>query len=201
MLGKQMKGHIVNVARLPAQYPTHRHSKDFWEGLGRSVATFGFLEETLGRAILAFTATREYHDDEIEDAYRKWLPTLERALPDQLGALVTTYDKVVRDHGNAEIYDFDKLINDLRRASTIRNVLCHGSWRGPDEYGRSRPFFVNRRSEIFEEDIDLAYLEQLQRDVAVLVSRVVSTVTQMGWQFPGSRGPGVPIIRSVQSKE
>jgi hypothetical protein len=122
---------------LPAQYPTHPHSKDFWEALGRSVATFGFLEEILGRAIFSFTATREYRDDDIEEAYRKWLPTLERALSDQLGALINTDDKVVRDHGKAEIPSFGDLIDDLRQASTIRNVLCHGSWRAPDEHGRS----------------------------------------------------------------
>jgi hypothetical protein len=197
----EKKGHIVDVDRLPAKYPTHLHSKDFWEALGRCVATFGFLEEILGRAIFAFTATREYRDDEVEGAYREWLPTLESALSDQLGRLISTYDKVVRDHGKAEIPGFGALLDDLRQASTIRNVLCHGSWRTPDEHGRSRPFFVNKKHEIFDVDIDLEYLEKVQHCVSVLSGIIVSTVTQMGWQFPGSQGPGVPILKTLNSKE
>ena len=43
-----------------------------------------FIEEVLGKAIFAFTATRKYEAQEIEDAYEAWLPRLERALTDQL---------------------------------------------------------------------------------------------------------------------
>jgi hypothetical protein len=39
----------------------------------------------------------------------------------------------------------------------LRNVLCHGSWRKPDADGRSVPFFVNRRLEVFEDSVDVAY--------------------------------------------
>ena len=56
----------------------------FWENLGRTIATFGFLEEVLGKAIFAFTATTRYPESEVEAAFEKWLPTLERALIDQL---------------------------------------------------------------------------------------------------------------------
>ncbi len=74
--------HVVNPSLLPAQFPTHLHDAAFWEALGRAVATLGFLEETLGKAIFALTATREYSPEEIDDAFAKWLPTLERALYD-----------------------------------------------------------------------------------------------------------------------
>jgi hypothetical protein len=52
------KRFIVDIKNLPASFPTHRHSAAFWENLGRTVATFGFLEEVLGKAIFAFTATK-----------------------------------------------------------------------------------------------------------------------------------------------
>jgi hypothetical protein len=67
----QTKRFVVHVGRLPPQYPTHRQDPKFWEALGRTIATFGFLEEILGKAIFAFTATREYADDEIEEALEK----------------------------------------------------------------------------------------------------------------------------------
>lgn len=55
----KVKGFVVDIDKLPANFPTHRHDPAFWEALGRTVATFGFLEEVLGKAIFAFTATRD----------------------------------------------------------------------------------------------------------------------------------------------
>jgi hypothetical protein len=187
------KRYVVNVRDLPAGFPTHGHAPEFWEALGRAVATFGFLEETLGKAIFSFTATRRIPPDASEAEFEKWLPTLERALIDPLGGLIDSYAKVVRDHGGAAITNFKELLEDLRKASALRNVLCHGSWRLPDAQGQSLPLFVNKRKEVFQSPIDIAYLNQVQRDVAELVGAVVSTVTHMGWQFPGSNGPGLPI--------
>ena len=48
-------GQITAVVYLPTG-----DSPQFWEQLGRTVATYGFLEEVLGKAIFAFTATRNY---------------------------------------------------------------------------------------------------------------------------------------------
>jgi hypothetical protein len=41
----------------------------FWEALGRTIATFGFLEEVLGKAIFAFTATTQYQESDIDAAH------------------------------------------------------------------------------------------------------------------------------------
>ena len=70
----------IDRANLPVMFPTHRHGPEFWEHLGRAIASFGFLEEVLGTAIFAFTATRRYSQDQIDAAYDAWLPKLERAL-------------------------------------------------------------------------------------------------------------------------
>jgi hypothetical protein len=187
---EQIELFVVDRRGVPELYPTHRHEPEFWEALGRCVATFGFLEETLGKAIFAFTATRPYGEDEIEQAYAAWLTKLEHALTDQLGALVKNFEKAVRDHPMATTSNLDELLDDLRKASTLRNVICHGSWRAPDANGASIPFFVNRQKEVFETAIDHHVLIQLQRHVADLVCDVINTVTRMGWQFPGSSGPG-----------
>ncbi len=70
---------IVDVNGLPALFPTNQIDATFWESLGRTVATFGYLEHVMGRAIFALTATKPYKASEIEAAYEKWLPRLERA--------------------------------------------------------------------------------------------------------------------------
>lgn len=191
--------HVVDTRCLAPEFPTHLHPEPFWTALGRAVATFGFLEEALGKAIFAFTATRSYPEDEVGAAYEKWLPTLRRALSDPLGQLIDTYGRAVREHQDATIENLPELLADLRAASTVRNVLCHGSWRAPDERGRSLPLFISRQGGRFDTPIDQAFLGQVQRHVAELACAVVNTVTHMGWQFPGSSGPGEPIWRDKQT--
>jgi hypothetical protein len=162
----------------------------FWETLGRAIATFGFLEEVLGKAIFAFTATTRHQESEIDAAFENWLPTLERALIDPLGGLIDAYGKAVRNNSAATIENLDDLLSELRAASVIRNVLCHGSWRTPDADGSSLPLFVNRQKMVWDTSIDIPYLKQTQKAVAELGCAVITTVTHMGWQFPGSHGPG-----------
>jgi hypothetical protein len=184
------KRYVVDLEKLPPLFPTHRHNPEFWEYLGRTVATFGFLEEVLGKAIFSFPATTRYQESEIDAAYKSWLPTLERALTDPLRNLIDAYGKAVRNNSAASNENLDDLLGKLKEASTIRNVLCHASWRLPDDYGRSLPFFVNRQKMVFDTPIDIPFLKQTQQAVAELACAVVSTVTPMGWQFPGSNGPG-----------
>lgn len=188
------KRHVVDLSNLVPLYPTHRHSPMFWEALGRTVATFGFLEEVLGKAIFAFTATRQFPESQVQAAFERWLPTLESALSDPLGGLIDSYGKAVRDNSEATIENLDELLSELRKASTLRNVLCHGSWGTPDDRGRSLPLFMNRKKLVWDTPIDVSYLQQTQEAVAHLACAVVDTVTHMGWQFPGSQGPGKTIL-------
>ncbi|NJL39321.1 MAG: hypothetical protein HC899_23145 [Leptolyngbyaceae cyanobacterium SM1_4_3] len=182
---------------LPNKVPTHGHEATFWESLGRAVATFGFLEDVLGKAIFAFTATRTYEEDEIEQAYVDWLPKLERALIDPLGNLVDTYGRAVKDNPDAVIENLDELLDDLRQASQMRNILCHGSWRLPNASGASVPFFVNRQKQIVDTAMDQQFIDQVQRHTVNLICAVINTVTQMGWQFPGTVGSGKTIWEST----
>jgi hypothetical protein len=192
---EEPKQYTINRKSLPENFPTHRHSGEFWETLGRTVATFGFLEEILGKAIFSFTATRKIPENERQAEFEKWLLTLQRALSDPLGGLIDTYGKAVRSNNAAKITDLDDLIEGLRRASAIRNVICHGSWRVPDKQGRSVPLFVDKNNKVFETPIDIAYLREVRQDVVELTCKVIKTVTDMGWQFPGSSGPGNPIVQ------
>lgn len=190
------KKFYVNLADLKPGFPTHHHPDEFWAALGRAVATFGFLEEILGKAIFSFTGTRRFPANEVDAEYQKWLQLLERALSDQLGKLIVSYETAVRSHDAVDVPNLTELVADLRNAAVIRNALCHGSWRSPDAEGRSVPLFVNNKKEIFETAVDVVFLNQVQRHVAELSCDVINSVTQQGWQFPGSNGPGKPIYPS-----
>lgn len=169
------------------------HDPQFWEQLGRTVATFGFLEETLGKAIFAFTATQIYSASELEAAKSEWLKTCEDALTDTLKQLATSYCKAVKKYHPQISQDLDALIEQIKKAADMRNILCHASWRPPDAEGKSLPFFVSRKLEVVETQMDIAFLRQIQDHVSSLTCDVIESVTQMGFRFPGGDGPGETI--------
>jgi hypothetical protein len=189
---EKLRPHKVDEKSLPSHFPTQRHRPEFWEALGRAVATFGFLEDVLGRAIFAVTGTQELPSDAAatQAAYEAWLPKLEHALSDPLGNLIVTFGKAVREHPQATITNLDALLGEFRRAAEMRNVICHGFWQVPDSAGRSVPRFVNRKLEVFETPVDIAFLNQVRSATVEMACGVMNTVTTMGYQFPGSSGLG-----------
>lgn len=197
MNSEKTTGYVVQRSDLTDNFPTHVHPPAFWEALGRAVGAFGFLEETLLKAIFAVTATTPYKDSDIAAAYEAWVPRLTRSLSDPLGGLIDTYGKAVRDHPGLNIENFDSLLDDLREASKIRNAICHGSWDTPNSDGLSVPFFVNKQGEVFDTPIGVDFLAQLRRATTDLICSVIDTVTHMGWQFPSSNGPGRVVWQSA----
>jgi hypothetical protein len=188
-------GHRVSAEKLPELYPTQFHSAEFWEFLGRTIGTFGFLENVLGRAIFAFTGTREYSESELQAAFEAWLPQLEKALSDTLDPLIKSYAKAVRQHQHQPPIGFDDLIADLKKAVELRNVLCHGFWGAPDATGATVPFYMRSRDkQVFNDPINIDYLRRVQKSVTALAIAVVDSVVAMGIQFPGSAGPGRSLI-------
>ncbi len=189
-----LKSSIIYIENLPEMYPTHRHSPQFWEQLGRTVATYGCLEEVLARAIFAFTAKREYTDKEFEQAFLAWRKRLEWAVTASLSNLADNYGKAVRDNTTARTENISDLIEEIKEGAELRNVLCHGSWWLPNEYGASVPWYVNKKKDKFETEIDFAFLQQVQTNTAKLICSVMDSVTVMGFQFPGKKGIGRPVF-------
>jgi len=108
--------------------------------------------------------------------------------------LAEKYGKVVKDNPETKNVSIDSLVNEIREASKIRNVLCHGSWRPSDSKEKSNPLFVSRQLEVFETDVDIEFFKQIQSHVAGLALSVINAITQMGYQFPGSTGEGKMIF-------
>lgn len=188
---------LVDLQALPADFPTHRHEANFWEKLGRAVATFGFLEEVLGKATFSFTAMKRRATAVTYAEFEAWLrhqAELERMLTDPLSGLINQLWHAINEHPETTTEGLEELLGKLRAASRIRNVLCHGSWQAPDEAGASKPLFVDRKGEMFDSAVDCEFLDQVQQHAAELACAVVNLVTNMGWQFPGSLGPGSPVV-------
>lgn len=187
-------GNVIDREQLPELFPTHRHLSELWERVGRVVATFGFLEEILGKAIYAYTAMRQYSSqEEAEAAYGPWLNKLQRALSDPLSNLADSYGKAVRDYADPRVTGIDEVVKYIKKAAKLRNALCHGSWRPPDVAGKSAIWYFTNKGERFETLVDNNFLRDVQRHVVELTCAVIDSVTLLGWQFPGGTGPGKKI--------
>lgn len=134
---------IIDRERLPAHYPTHRQTEEFWGALGRAVASFGFLEWTLRRAIFALTGDRPAPKDEaeIKVALADWNQRLEKAAISTLVSLARAFEGAAIEHGRANIAYVRELVTDIKSAAEVRNVLCHASWE-PVSPERAKALYV-----------------------------------------------------------
>lgn len=183
----------IDRARLSPQWPTDLFPPAFWEQLGRTIATFGLLEEVLGKAIFAFTATTEFNEKDAAEYLAKWDKQLHQALTDTLWPLAEVYGKVVSEHQESDFKNVDELVDDIKKASKIRNALCHGSWHAPDASGATDLYYFDKKDGKFDTRIDIDWLRRVQTHVVGLICSVIDSVTVMGWEFPGGAGPGEPI--------
>jgi hypothetical protein len=184
------KGYVIDRDKLDPDFPTQSQTPLLWEELGRTVASFGFLEEMLGKAIYALTGTQEFDPAGDPEAFNVWIRTLEKALTDQLGGLIIRYEEALSENQRTKGKDYAQHIAELKSAKDIRNALCHGSWGKPDGEGQTVPKFVNRNLEIFETPIGVSFLNQTRSAVRHIICDVLDSVTSVGYQFPGSGSPG-----------
>lgn len=182
--------YLIDREKLPVDYPTHASEPKFWEELGRTVATYGFLEEMLGKAIFALSGMKEFDPEADPEAFDDWIKLLSKTITDQLGQLILSYEKALAENDKTKGIDYSPLITKLKDAKDFRNTLCHGSWGKPDDKGRAIPRFVNRRHIRFETPLDVEHLKSSRAVVLNLVCDVMDSVTALGVQFPGSDGPG-----------
>lgn len=110
-------------------YPTHAHPSEFWGELGRTVATFGFLEDALVKAYFAITGTTSHEwetEEEAKAAREKWGEQLSLAMADTLVPLAQKYAAAVRRNKTANFAGVDALEASIKKAAESRNALCHG---------------------------------------------------------------------------
>ncbi|MES2020828.1 MAG: hypothetical protein V4460_05960 [Pseudomonadota bacterium] len=187
---EKTNGHVIDRDKLHGDFPTQFQEPAFWEELGRTVAAFGFIEGELAKAIYALTGAKEFDPKGDPEAFNAWIKTLEKALTDQLGVLIITYEKALTENPRTKEHDFSRLIAELKEAKEIRNALCHGSWGKPDDQGRTVPKFVRRDLQIFETPVDVAFFKQTRAALREIICDILDSVTMVGYKFPGSDSPG-----------
>lgn len=177
----------IDIDKLPSNFPTQNHSREFWEALGRVVANYGFLEEVLGKSIFSFTGAQYHPKDKIKEAFEEWIKTLEKALSESLANLIKLSEETARKYKNYGGKNIDELIANLKKSAKYRNVLCHGSWQAPDENNCSKPFFVTNEKDklIWDTPINIEWLNQVQKHIAQLACCIINSVQSAGLNYPG----------------
>jgi hypothetical protein len=145
------------------------------EALGHAVASFGFLEEALKRAI--FSLTRQDIEPADEAALERWLRRMEEIADDTLGTLIDSFLAAARRAG---VEDHAQLAADLAATRLMRNLLCHASWRPGAQPGHWHPTFINTKGERHPHDMTPADLHAVQAETLRLARRVVSIMRATG---------------------
>ena len=118
---------------LHADWLLSRDYPAFWEELGKTVATFGYLENELTSACYLPTAPPadlgNLQPDQAE-AHLKWYAKVEGYRADAMFALIDRFDELLREDGRVSHTvraELRRLLDELRM---WRNALCHRAWFG-----------------------------------------------------------------------
>ena len=110
-------------------WPTHEGSAGFWEELGRTVATFGMLEDTLGKALFTATAQKQVSEGkELEREMAAWGAKVISGFSDTLGGLTKNIKVAWKQDGGGLSAEHAKVLKEIEELAKERNRLCHGAW-------------------------------------------------------------------------
>ncbi len=169
---------IDNFLKDSPLWPTHRHKPEFWEMLGRTIGSFGFLEEVLARAIYVISGAKAIPNKEnIDEEFEAWVKYLVKALSDPLAGLIDKYEESLKNNSSFSVRNLEELIKGLKELKVWRNILCHASWKQPNLKGESVPFFVNRKGDAVSNPVDITVLEQVMRNTTELTCLIINSVT------------------------
>lgn len=170
----------INREALPPYFPTHHHPPELWEHLGRVIATFGFLENTLKRAITILVIKRKYPSWEAAEAdYESQISKLSGYLNKPLVNLAETYGKTLHEYSKNKANKYAYLVGEIKQAAEIRNALCHAAWLPPnkEEECKIMSFKINKEGVfVFDTKINIAYLQKVHLHIEELICDLVESI-------------------------
>ena len=83
---------IIDKTALDPLFPTQKHHGKLWEELGRVIAAFGFLEETLFKAIFVYAEKRLSSDIHISQERKRFNKQLLETASEPLVKLIGKFE-------------------------------------------------------------------------------------------------------------
>lgn len=193
---------VVDRAGLPKDWPTHRGSSKLWEELGRAIASFSHLEDTLARAYFGFTGTKTFETEgQAEAAFPQWAKELKQSLTNSLYALTLKLGKAFEEDNRVPKAVASDIIDRLNELRVWRNALCHGAWQDFAADGSSQHRYFRKTAHGVEQLDDRLTLEKVSsiRLAAVeLTLDIVDLLSVVDVQFPGTAQPNFDDARCGQ---
>lgn len=169
-----------------SDWPLSRDNPAFWEELGKAVAAFGYLENTLVSACYSLTPPpadpRDLQAEHVP-AHLQWYAEVEAFRADSLHVLAGRFDKLLKKDGRVPHTVRNELRRQLDELRHWRNALCHGAWFGfsGDGAGVLSHYSVkNRRITRFPPTVALKDLAELRGRVVDATIRVEETASVAG---------------------
>ena len=116
----------TKVEETPVQDPT----SPLWEEIGRTVATFGMLEDLLPRALYIITGHQRV--DEAEDEKQKieeWCGELIKSMSDTLGGLAHSLKAAWKERDGGLHPENAQIVQAIRALAKVRNRVCHDTYQ------------------------------------------------------------------------
>ena len=157
----------------PPNWPTDKGSEALWEELGRTVATFGMLEDTLARAHFHVTGQQKPVDGvELEQQVEAWAAQLISSLPETLKPLADRIEAAWKALDGELTDGHGAIANEIRILADERNRLCHGAWIAFEQPDQGTVRYFARKF-----DVGGVYLETRSvQDLAEIRGRVKAVI-------------------------
>ncbi len=168
---------------LHPDWPLSRDNPAFWEELGKTVAMFGSLEDTLTSACYGLTEPPADPNDlrsEHVPAHLEWYAKLEASRTNTMRIATDRFVKLLKDDGrvpHAVRHELRVQLEELRR---WRNALCHGTWFGFSDAGAgvlSHFYKEDKRVVRFPPMVTLRDLAELRARIVHIIIRVAEAAS------------------------
>ena len=187
----------IDRARLPEHWPTNRAPGEFWETLGRTVATFSHLEDMMVRAWFGLTSTHGFEDmEQAGAAFPNWERDLKSSLTDSLHLLARKLERAFKDDDRIPDDFANAFLARLSEIRIWRNALLHGAWQEFREDGSVELRHFKRGNEgpeRLENRLSVEVLSSIRGETVDLMIDLVEILNMADIHFPGTAWSGADV--------
>lgn len=171
-------GYVIDMKSVPEMFPTHCHSDELCQLIGRAVMSCSYLENSLLDAAMAVKGldpefARRVGASKVIDLIKN---EKQRSNGKTFHALIGLFERYCKANPLVSNKRTDELVKYCKQIAEVRDTLCHGFYHKPLEDGSA---LVRNRSREGENclKIDEVYLSQFCKHVGDVAANVHSTWT------------------------
>ena len=173
------------TVQVPDGWPTYELPADLCEELGRTIATFGFLEYVIKRAVLELSRPAETISDSV---YKEWERSLEISATAAMKWLTGRLEELLEPDSRLSQERVTRIVEVIREKADLRNALCHGTWTqyDPASGDATLQYFPRNDPRHSQFVLSRAILARVRYETAEVAREVMGAVK---WKVPGFPRP------------